>query len=99
VEIITIPLQCNHTAKVQTMNETARKNLHKGLKAHYGSMKEIGKRTGFSRIYVLDVLKGKYENLEILEAAVQHLQELEADKRARTERLENMIANLQAATA
>jgi hypothetical protein len=99
VEIITIPLHCKRTAKVRTMNDTARKDLHKGLKAHYGSMKEIGRRTGFSRIHVLEVLKGKYENLTILEAAVQHLQELEADKRARTERLEKMIANLQAATA
>jgi pyruvate-formate lyase len=92
-------LQGNHTAKVKKMNESARKELHKGLKAHYGSMKEIGLRTGFSRIHVLDVLKGKYENLEILEAAVQHLHELEANKRARTERLENMMKALQTATA
>lgn len=57
-------------------------SMHKKLRAHWGSITELSKRTGYSRQHIHAVFTGSYTNWEIMDAAAVLLKELES-KRAR----------------
>jgi hypothetical protein len=65
------------------MTKRERESLYKGLRKHFGSIKEVANRTGFTRDYVLKVLTCRRNNDLILTIASEVLLERES-KRATT---------------
>lgn len=90
--------------------EKTLKDLYEGLKRHYGAINEVAKRMkeireaegkdGYHRNWVRLVLKGEFEDIELVEVAAKVLHEYETSASARMERIERMVAEAtQLATA
>lgn len=90
--------------------EQLSENLYQGLKKHYGAIKEVADRMralrepegkeGYHRNWVRQVLKGEYEDLELMEVAAKVLHEYEEKAAAQRSRIHQLTTEaLRLATA
>ena len=84
-------LYVTYKDKSKRMARRINQNLYKGLKKHWGSIKMLGERTGFTRQYVRGVLQGSKHNLDILESGAKLLKELEAKRARRISHIQKTI--------
>jgi hypothetical protein len=90
------------------MKADRRQQIKEGLRQHRGAVADLTRRTkslktnGYTRVYVDQVLKGKYNNLEVLGLAAIVLAEYEyayAEAQARINQPELFIEENVTATA
>ncbi|HMN89797.1 MAG TPA: hypothetical protein PKD70_11140 [Saprospiraceae bacterium] len=90
--------------------EQLSENLYQGLKKHYGALKDVANRMkairapqgkqGYHRNWVRQVLKGEYEDLELMEVAAKVLHEYEENAAAQRQRIQQLTSEaLRLATA
>jgi len=60
---------------MEILKDTTR--LYVKVRQKHGAISEIARRAGYHRNYVRSVLKGQYENIDILETAARYVQELD----------------------
>ena len=64
----------------ETNNANVVQKLYQRVKQNYGAMNEIARRRNCHRNWVSMVLKGKYEDLEVLRISLEVVQEYEAKR-------------------
>lgn len=87
------------------MEKTTKDKIRKGLLQHRGAIAEVVRRTdrikdgGYSRSQVDYVLRGVYENEEILTIASEVLAERMSTRAATQARIQTLLIHLEEATA